>query len=340
LKNKLPTPIILLKKLGLLGLPFIIALVFFAFTDPFKVLYSYTNYESEAVYLNRDFVSTETYLNNRKRLRYDGYIFGSSTSLAFTTSDWASYITCKSLFHFDASAESLFGIHGKISLIHKNNDELKCALIVLDRQTLLKVSDDTGDHIRMKHPKVSGISSTLFYTTFFQAFLTPEFLYNYIVYKLTGKSQELKNVVFATDNPTPDAITNDISYQKLEKKIEANPVLFYSNRKKNFNRKIRDAQFTNQQILGVEQVKLLMEIKKILRLKKTSYRIILNPAFTQQTFNKQDLEILQQIFGEEFVFDFTGKNKYTKEITNFYDDSHYRPNIARSILSEIYYKSK
>lgn len=292
------------------------------------------------VYLNRDYVSTQTYLNNRLRLKYDGYIFGSSTSLAYATSDWAPYIRCKALFHFDASAESLFGIYGKIRLIHNNADKLNCALIILDRQTLLKVSNAPGDHIRIKHPRVSGESSTLFYITFFQAFLSPEFLFNYVTYTLTGKPIDLENAVFTSHIPTPDAITNDISYQNLEKEIQTDPGLFYANRKKNFNRKIRNAQFTNQRVIGAEQLRLLEEIKKILALHKTNYRIIINPAYTQQAFNKQDLKILERIFGQEFVFDFTGKNKFTTEITNFYDDSHYRPQVAQSILSEIYYKSR
>ncbi|KAA6318040.1 hypothetical protein EZS27_031899 [termite gut metagenome] len=47
-----------------------------------------------------------------------------------------------------------------------------------------------------------------------------------------------------------------------------------------------------------------------------------------------DLEYLENVFGEDNVFDFLGINTFTQDYTNYYDDSHYRPHVAREIMKK------
>jgi len=48
------------------------------------------------------------------------------------------------------------------------------------------------------------------------------------------------------------------------------------------------------------------------------------------------VELLEQIFGRENLFNFSGKNKLTESISNFYESSHYRPHVANEIMSIVY----
>ena len=40
--------------------------------------------------------------------------------------------------------------------------------------------------------------------------------------------------------------------------------------------------------------------------------------------------------GEENVFDFSGVNEFTNEMTNYYETSHYRPKVCKELLRIIY----
>ena len=77
------------------------------------------------------------------------------------------------------------------------------------------------------------------------------------------------------------------------------------------------------------------EIKNILERNKTNYKIVLSPVYDQIKFSRQDKKILKTIFGAH-LYDFTGANFITNDIINWYETSHYRPNIADTILNIIY----
>ena len=44
--------------------------------------------------------------------------------------------------------------------------------------------------------------------------------------------------------------------------------------------------------------------------------------------------------GAENVFDFSGVSEFTSDYRNYYDDSHYRPNVTREVLNVAYGKKK
>jgi len=47
-------------------------------------------------------------------------------------------------------------------------------------------------------------------------------------------------------------------------------------------------------------------------------------------------QMLIDVFQKENVFDYSGKNEWTEPIGNFYETSHYRPFVARRIMSQVY----
>ena len=103
-------------------IPLTLLLSVYIFLDPFKVIYSYEIfYDSSAkgwVGLNKDYVSTSTFLNGYKNNHYNSFIFGNSRSIFYQISDWEKHLPAgSSCFHFDASGETLFGIGKKIEFI-------------------------------------------------------------------------------------------------------------------------------------------------------------------------------------------------------------------------------
>jgi hypothetical protein len=55
-----------------------------------------------------------------------------------------------------------------------------------------------------------------------------------------------------------------------------------------------------------------------------------------EPLEKKQLDLLYDIFGEENVYDYSGVNTITNEISNYYEASHYRVHIADAILKEMY----
>lgn len=81
----------------------------------------------------------------------------------------------------------------------------------------------------------------------------------------------------------------------------------------------------------------LNSIKKIFSRNNTNYKIIISPNYDQIPLEKEQIELLGEIFGKRNVYNFSGKNRLTEEIGNYYEASHFRPNVANEIFENIYY---
>ena len=84
-------------KFSLIGIfPFILLVIIYIILDPFKVIKSYETFYNRddigRVALNKDYVSTATFINNSKSIDYNSYIFGNSRSIFFQIDDWRKYL--------------------------------------------------------------------------------------------------------------------------------------------------------------------------------------------------------------------------------------------------------
>lgn len=65
---------------------------------------------------------------------------------------------------------------------------------------------------------------------------------------------------------------------------------------------------------------------------------IINPLYSQEKFNPKDMEMIQNVFGRDNVYDFSGRNQFTTSKYNYYEESHFRPLVGDSIMSIVYRK--
>ena len=74
-----------------LASPILILLVIYLVIDPFKVIRTYSTYYQSGVpdyiTLDKDYVSSQTFLNNVSTYNYDSYILGDSRSIVFEIDD-------------------------------------------------------------------------------------------------------------------------------------------------------------------------------------------------------------------------------------------------------------
>ncbi|MEI7620894.1 MAG: hypothetical protein WCJ57_05015, partial [Candidatus Falkowbacteria bacterium] len=321
-------------KILLVLLPLLIIVGTYLYADPFEVIYAYDkHYLNPRISYNRDYVVTDQLMTNRRRHEYDSFILGNSRSVVFKCKDWNEHIQAKGTFHFDASGESLFGVHSKIKWLDAQGVRVKNCLIILDYELLSNVKNHEG-HIGIKHPAVSKDSYVDFHLAFFKAYLNPIFFIGYWDSRITGKVRRGFDKKFEKRDYRCDPDTCDINYGSAEEEIAAgvyyNKIgdIFYA-------RDERTKQYERAAIYD-KQFQLLNDIRQLFRQHQTVYKIVVSPLYDQKYCHPSDRKALCAIFGADNVYDYSGINRFTSCVTNYYETSHYRPHVARAIMAEIY----
>jgi hypothetical protein len=333
-------PYRLLIKLLLLAAPLIVILFFYGITDPFKVLWSYDSYyvsgQPSFVALNRDFVSTETFLRYRQVYHYDSFIFGNSRSIFYQVGDWSKHIGPRPSFHFDASGESLYGIWRKVRLLDSLGTPLGHALLILDAGTLSQVGNATA-HLFVKHPLLSNQSRLGFQLIFVKTFFDRRFLHACLDFRWSKRVKPYMLSDNLLDNRPMDydLESNELSFGQYEDLIRTNPTAYYQARANIFYARPAGPQ-TSPPVVGDVQRQMLNDMVAVFRRRQTDYRVVISPLYDQKHLNPADVQALQQSLGADHVYDYSGVNALTESTTNYYETSHYRPHVARFIMSQIY----
>lgn len=319
--------------------PILILIQLYLIYDPFKVLYHYDRYyetNTEQVLVNRDFASTETLINQSTKHSFDSYIFGNSRSLGIICLDWEGK-TNGIAYHFDSNGESTLGIIGKIRFIVDKFKKLKYCIVVLDSST---VSQTTNDYEQpyVKHPLVSRESRLKFQYTFLTTFLSNKFFIPFLFWKAGISIPNFFEYPQIFEKPvfTFDSINNDTYFTVLENDISENSDAFYEKYKGRFYRSNSNVSETYPPLIGDIQKTWFAEMKEIFSKHGTNYKVIIYPDYNQKYFNKTDIRFLEETFGKENVFDFSGKNKFTDDFRNYYDEAHCRPILGREMLKIMY----
>jgi hypothetical protein len=322
--------------------PLIAVFIIYIITDPFKVIWNYDCYyqsgKENYVTLDKDFVSTTMFEKNHEKYHYNSFLFGNSRSMFYQIDEWKKHLpSTASCFHFDASGEVLFPLTKKIEYIDKQKVNIDNALLLLDYILLSKTDAKTG--IFSMAPQLDeNASKWEFQKEFLTAFFTPKFAKAYIDLKLTGKIKDyMKKDFLLTDDPIDYTVqTNEIKFTQYENDIK-NGVYYTPKRLSVFKKRDSTQQFS-EPVIAVKQKEMLASINSIFRRHKTNYKIIINPIYDQIKLNPIDLAYIQELFGKENVYDYSGINWITQDYHNFYEATHYRPFIANQIMDSIYKK--
>lgn len=324
-------------KIFIAAIPFIALLSGFIVFDPFQIIYRYEDYSEKGYVIpNRDFISTEVYIRNKEKYHYNSFVFGSSRTLAFETNAWKRYLNNDAHpFKFDASGETIFGIHSKIKYIDEQHDTtIKNALLIVCSDATFSRDTDSKGHLVIKHPVIAKTSWVDFYREFLKSYFNIRFLVSYYLYKITGNYYPFMQRYIEFRKIKYDTISNDLYIVDQEAEHEKDTIGYYNKRKKIFYNRSNSYRCTEPSI-NPRQIVMLTEIKGIFAKHGTNYKIIISPLYDQLYLNKTDLLKLQSIFGKN-VYDYSGVNELTNSIYNYYETIHYRPIIGEKIMQEIY----
>lgn len=331
-----------LKKTGLYASPFIVLFIVYLLADPFKVIRDYRSFYVSGypsyITLNKDYVSTTTFDNYYSKNNYNSFILGDSRSIFYEINDWKQHLDkSDNCFHFDASGENLYGIYKKVEYLDRKVSNIDNVLLLLSYGTLSGIKPKKG-HLVINAPQLeNGRNFFEFHLEFFKVFLNPRFLFAYFDFNLFGQIRNyMKSGYLLDDRPLVyELSSNEIRFEYFEAMINKDEGLYYGPRKHIFYERTGKIKYSPICIHAKHKM-YLEEIKNIFCKHKTNYKIIISPLYDQVGLNKDDVKYLCEIFGTENVFDFSGINEFTNNYKNYYEDSHYRPHVARKIIEEIY----
>ena len=326
-----------IKKTLLFCIPILVLTVLYVITDVFKVIYHYDSYYSKPhhIDINRSYASVMTYINHYPEYNYDSFILGNSRSLLYEIDTWKQHLSKESsCMHLDDYRGSITGIRDKIAYIDKTGGALNNVLLVLDYEILSCLEQDNG-YLFISPPVLKGNANFIrFHLQHLTAFLKPKFLMALADYNLFGKIRPYMKDCILIDNTTYIDRYNEIQESFAEEQIR-NGTYYDARRISFFEGKQKPGTFSTEQ-LGKKEISYLNEISDFFKKHNTSYKIVISPLYDQVKLKRETLSILQNIFGQENVFDFSGENKWNADYHNYYEDSHYRPIVSAEIMDIIY----
>ncbi|GBU07604.1 hypothetical protein AwDysgo_09350 [Bacteroidales bacterium] len=318
-------------------IPFAIVCLIYTYFDPFKVIYHYDNYyeaQGEAyMTLNRDFVSSSNYENRYKKEAYNSFILGNSRSLFYEIEDWLPHLDKAKAYHFDASGETLYGIHKKIKYID-NRSKIENLLLILDHATLIQ-DEPKNTYLCYISPQLENNLGVKFQLNYLTTFFSPKFFLSYFDLKISKAYKPYMEVMGIDNRPMSyDEISNEIKFDYFENLI-LEEKYYTKDRMLVFHERTDSVSMPS---IKKSQKKMLEDIADVLETHHTNVKIVINPLYDQIMLNSEDVSYLENLFGKKNVFDFSGINAMTQDYRNYYESSHYRPHIAREIIRVAYLK--
>ena len=321
----------------LLLIPLLLLAVVYFVTDPYKTLkpFSLTYFDDT----NRDYLSSELFVMNYPEHQYDSYVFSSSRGGGINTYHWLKYLPeGSSQFLFQAWGETITGIDQKITYIDEHHYPLDNVLILVDIPLSFSKPQLPHQAMSIKDPRFSHQPRWVFQAILFYDFIQKPSEWVRAVRKWQRHSTP--KIVF-------DPVSND--WERANKGLDLD-VPPEKDNLWNLGRKPRAAfmrDYANnpyvtlpesESVIDKPMIEILNHIKSLFDRNGTNYRIIVTPAYGYQypAITNEDLLILQTVFGEEFVFDFSQRQDITLDYHNFSDPNHFGLNIGWQMLEEIY----
>lgn len=318
-------------------LPIIILVGILVKFDPLKIFGFQDYYSTGFVGLNRGMITTTTYNHYREQERFNSFIFGSSRSQAYKCKNWLPHLEAGAKpFHFDASSESLWGLVHKLMYVDSLEDPIQNALIIIDRSTLYYTKPKKG-HLFVDMPCISHTSKASYYTENLGAMFHFQFMISYIDYSIFRKHRDYMQSFIKKDpyRVTVNPVNCDLWFGE-DIAIKTDSLTYYENliNKGTFYKRQGISEFNLA--ITTEEIALLKTMMAIFNRQHTAFKIVISPTYDQIPMEPEQLELLYKVFGKNHIYNFSGKNKLTEPISNFYENSHYKPSVANFIMDSIY----
>ena len=316
-------------------IPLILLVGIYLWTDPFRCIHDFDIENIDDT--NREHLSTELFLRNESIYDYNSFIFASSRGGGMNTYQWKQYLPDDAQpFLFQAWSETVTGIELKMAYLCEHQIPMDNALLLIDVPGTFAKDQLPHEALTIKHYIFTGRT---------------KFCYNVIqfwnfIQKPTLWYSSIRNKIQDVHIPCPsDTITNDWDksnrYHFTEVPSQDSLKSCSSIGRRTFLEKINHSGYkieVSKPLIDNRFLEQLHHIHSMLVEKQTDYHIIITPApcYTNPAINPQDISILQNVFGQDRVHDYSGKNEITEDYNNFSDPGHFGLRVGFMIIEDIY----
>ena len=321
--------------------------IWYVAADPFLVL---RDYDASAFYpdpstdklsigYNRGVVTfTNLEREESRGQRYNAFIFGSSISCNYDAWKWISMADTTGNakpYHLDSSAETLMTMAAKFEYLVRTGHDIDYALLVLDPKVMGSETNYSPPYVNPVQLHDNLIESVIFHYAFFRASTSAKFLKKWIPSHFYGRPVEYDHSpMFNLFTISYDSIVNQESIPEIDEMIANTPDSFYE-RFKLIDSPAKSS--VEQRHLTGERLEAVYRIAAVLAAKHTDYQVIISPNRFKKTLNPSDLKVLNDVFGQERVHDFSHTMCDALENdTLLYDNIHYRPVFAERLMRLVY----
>lgn len=332
----------------LAALPVLLFIVTYIVLDPFRVIHRYNDLsENDSIRLgcNAAFVSITSLERNLAAGRhYDSFIFGSSMSQAFKAQYWQPHLAHDaSIFHLDASEETIQGIVDKIHYLHKHHIKIKNALIVMEELSLHRTPNDHNFLFTRVPSTTSDVTWLQFQLQFFNIFKHPDFVC-YSIYPSKWQDKMLTKHYITRNITTHIDSINENIYAGIDSIIAIDPDLYYTPEQMKLNSFLILPDAHSPGINATIEHS-LQELAQLLKNDGTDYHFIIPPRYNRDPLTSWDLATLQLHLGVNRVHDMT-QHPLSKNSHSYYDSAgHLISARCKTILDDalainIHYQSE
>ena len=266
----------------------------------------------------------------------DSFIFGSSISCYYEVDYWNKYINSSTTpFHFDSSMEGAASLLLKIKYLKHQNIEIKNALIIID--VIALTHPISGNSIMtMDYPELSSsVDWIKWHYSFFSSSIDLNFLVNYLPSKFTNKiSHKNHTSIFESQPICYDCYRNEESLPMWNLIAELRPEIYFTSAPG-----LKPTYYIGNDCMVIDNKResLFRAIAK--ELEGVNYHIVATPTRDKLTLSEQDHLLLDSIFSTDRFHDYTQSMSYVADdAVNWYDRRHYRANVARLVMDDVYNK--
>lgn len=311
--------------------PCIILLGWYIIDDPFMM---YWNYDNLYEYGRRKQCVNDAYRGIRwmnqydDSMHYNSFIIGSSRSDFYYVDEWKKYLNeDASCFHFNQSGDNLLGTLQRTKYLYNRFEKIDNILFIMDAEYLEDMLPHKGHLFRQPWQVTEDLDYFTYNWECIRAFFTME--YQKQVWGITLGEKQLPYYYIRE--------YNELHKDGAEELLDSDPDAYYETLMGFY--RLYERNYTDSisaPVIKASQRDALLQLHTMLVSGNTDYRIVISPLYDQVALNPQDLKCLKEIFGEDKVFDFSGVNEYTNNVSNYYESSHYRPKLCKQILKQIY----
>lgn len=302
--------------------------------DPLRTARSYTRYYDDDFYPNTAVVGINNFNARTDRRKYDSFILGNSLSKAVRVDDWKRHLPEGALaYHLSSDCQHLPLSLKMLEYAADNVDSLRHVLLYMSVWSLQDSIDSKP--AALPHPDVfDGLQRWKYRALHFaQAINRPAII--------MGISLRMAGRLLYTPRMS-EPLRTGISYNSQTNELlfvdEINHADTVSQADDAF---VREWQFYNKVPLRVNSdrvtprvASLLMDLKAVADSCGATLDVMIVPDEDRTVLSAHDVEIMTTIFGSHF-HDLTWKRVMERnDIRNFYDPSHFDPDMTGRFLDD------